>query len=56
MFKVKTYKKMQIHYVNGLYKYDLYDDENRWITSVNTLREAKEYIKTLIWTRENIPE
>lgn len=53
--KVKTYKNMQIHYVNSMYKYDLYDDGNRWITSVNTLREARETIKNLIWARANIP-
>lgn len=55
-FKVKTYKGMKIHYVNGRYKYDLYDDDSRWITSVNTLKAARDYITTLIWTRENIPE
>lgn len=55
MLKVKTYKNMQIHYVNGLYKYDLYDVENRWITSVNSLKEAKQYITNLIFTRNNVP-
>lgn len=53
---VKTYKGMKIHYVNGKYKYDLYDDGSRWITSVNSLKEARETIKNLIWTRENIPQ
>lgn len=54
--KVKKYKGMEIHYTLSRYKYDLYDDGSRWITSVNTLREARETIKNLIWTRENIPE
>lgn len=56
MFKVRKYKGMEIHYVKSIYKYDLYDDGKRWITSVNSLKAARETIKNLICTRENIPQ
>jgi hypothetical protein len=53
--KIMKYRKCQIHYVNDKFKYDVYDNENRWCGSMNTLKEAKNYIKLLIFTRENIP-
>lgn len=46
MLKVKTYKHMQIHYVNGVYKYDIYAN-GAWISSTNTLHEAKASINNL---------
>lgn len=55
MLKVKRYKGIEIHYVKSIYKYDLYEGKS-WITSVNSLKQARETIKNLIWTRENIPQ
>jgi len=54
MLKVKTYKGFEIHYVRGFYKYDIYN-HGLWFMSVNTLKQAREYIKSVIWTRDNIP-
>ena len=47
MVKIKTYKTMKIHYVNGKYKYDPYDDKGKWISSVNTLKAAKNTISNM---------
>lgn len=52
--KVKTYKGFEIHYVNGTWKYDIYN-HGLWYASVDSLKQAKEFIATVIWTKENIP-
>jgi len=55
MLKIVKYKSCQIHYVNALYKYDIYDNEGRWITSKNRLADCKKYITNLLWARNNVP-
>jgi len=55
MLKITNYKGCQIHYTKAIYKYDIYDNELRWVGSYNTLRECYKGIKNLLWTRENIP-
>lgn len=53
--QIKKYRGFELHVVNGQWKYDIYK-HGIWYSSVNTLKEAKEYIKSVIWTRENIPQ
>ena len=55
MFKILKYKGCQIHYVYGQYKYDIYDNEGRWVGSDNSLKACKKGINNLLWTRKNIP-
>lgn len=52
--KIKKYKGFEIHYVHGLYKYDVYN-QGLWYNSFNSLSQVREYIKNVIWTRKNIP-
>lgn len=54
-FKKRTYKEFEIHSVtNGIWKYDIYK-HGLYFSSVNSLKAAKEYITTVIWSRENVP-
>ena len=47
MLKIRKYKGYEIHYVNGLYKYDIYGAGN-WINSTNTIKKAKQIIERKI--------
>lgn len=55
--KIKKYKGYQIHVVNGIYKYDIYDTDApipMWHISVNSLKDAKEYINHNLFMRRHI--
>lgn len=54
-FKKAKYKGFEIHYTNSIYKYDIYN-QGLWYTSRNTLKQVKEYINNVIWSKENITE
>lgn len=54
-FTKRTYKEFEIHSVTkGIWKYDIYK-HGLYFSSVNSLRDAKQYITSVIWTRENVP-
>lgn len=54
-FTIRKYMNYEIHSVtNGIWKYDVYH-HGLYFSSVNTLKDAKEFIKSTIWVHKNVP-